>query len=119
MKDTVILLEKNAMPDRISHQKPDFLPDHRSTNDYYESQNFLAPDSVIQLGELKVGQVGWIVSINTKQPESMHELSSMGISPHAAVRMLVNYGSHAIFRVNGKKFVADKEIAAGIWVQPV
>ena len=71
------------------------------------------------LSRLEVGQAGWIVSLETKSAENKQELTSLGISPQAIVRMFANHKSYFIFKVGDKKFVADKEIAAGIMVQPL
>ncbi|MBN2119389.1 MAG: ferrous iron transport protein A [Anaerolineales bacterium] len=87
--------------------------------DYPGEQNVSRPNSIKQLDELEIGRAGLIVSIKMKSDETLRELTSMGISPYAIVRMFANQKSHFIFMVDSKKFAADREIAAGIMVQPI
>lgn len=75
--------------------------------------------TVKPLSLLEVGQAGWIVSLETKSVENERELTSLGISPQAIVRMFARHKSHFIFKVDDKKFVADREVAAGIMVRPL
>lgn len=72
----------------------------------------------IKLDELENGQAGVIVSIDAKTRESSEMLADMEISPQAIVRMIDNYSSYLIFRVDHRKFAADKKIGAEIFVQP-
>lgn len=71
------------------------------------------------LSQLEVGQAGWIVAVETNNIEGRRELTSLGISPQAIVRMFANHRSHFIFKVDGKKIAADQQITAGILVQPL
>jgi len=69
------------------------------------------------LAELKSGQTGRVVGVRGKIPEVVQELASMGIVRHASVRVVDNYDGYIVFRVEQRKFVVDKEIAAGILVR--
>lgn len=71
------------------------------------------------LSLLEVGQAGLVVSLETKSAENEKELTSLGISPRAIVRMFARHKSHFIFKVDDKKIVADNEVAAGIMVRPL
>ncbi len=78
-----------------------------------------AQNSIRRLDELEGGQAGLIVSIKARSPEQLQELIAIGISPCSIVRMIENYAHHVVFKVDHKKFAADKEIASEIFVRTV
>jgi Fe2+ transport system protein FeoA len=73
--------------------------------------------SIKPLHELERGQVGKIISIQTNTPEQLIELTTMGMTPHAIVRLVDHTSRYVVFNVERKKYVADEEIASRIAVQ--
>lgn len=104
------------MSKRVPHHFP-YLPLLINKHDNsvpLESQNPLK-----QLDELGPGQDGLIVTIGSKTSESSQQLMAMGIVPDATVRMMNNFAHYIVFKIDQKKFVADKDIAARILVRTV
>jgi Fe2+ transport system protein FeoA len=75
--------------------------------------------SIKPLNELERGQTGRIVSIKMRTPEDARRLLGMGILPNSNVRLIANYAHYVIFLVDYREFVAEKEVACGIFVHAI
>jgi len=113
------------MSERILHSKQEIITNQQATKNDHKTQKLTggfypqAQNKIKQLDELEAGQTGLIVSIKAKTPENSQMLMAMGISSYAVVRMINNYPHHIIFKIDHRKFAADKEIGAMIFIQPV
>ena len=104
------------MSEKVPHHFPylSLLINKHDNPPSSETQNPLK-----QLDELGPGQSGLIVSIVSKTSKSSQQLMAMGIVPDATVRMMNNFAHYIVFKVDQKKFAADKDIAARILVQTI
>jgi Fe2+ transport system protein FeoA len=116
MKNDRLFVKVKTMSERVSHHFPylSILINEHENRISSDTQN-----SLTQLDELEAGQRGLIVSIVSKTSESSQQLMAMGIVPDATVRMMNNFAHYIVFKVDQKKFAADKDIAARILVRKV
>jgi Fe2+ transport system protein FeoA len=76
-------------------------------------------NAVKQLSELDAGQVGLIVSVEADSPGSSQKLVTMGILPNSVVRMMNRYAHYIIFKVDDRKFAAERAVGERILVQTI
>jgi Fe2+ transport system protein FeoA len=111
------------MPVRIPHVDGEIQTSQQMDANYIRNLSSLLSRqceriqaSIKPLHALEHGQAGMIVAIQTKTPEQLGELTSMGIVPHVIVRLIDRYSRYVVFNVERKKYVADEETASGIAV---
>jgi Fe2+ transport system protein FeoA len=73
---------------------------------------------VIALSDLRPDQQAKVVIVRTKTAQELQSLMMAGILPNAQVNVMHRDGRHVLVFADCKELAVDREIAAGIYVEP-